>query len=109
VVVDGATVRPILTETTTMIVLGILGSLAVIGLLCWLLFTLAVSCLTGVIFGLVPLLQVSGTDPSRSLREGSRSGDASGRLTLGTWQSICLVDLNVDNAVREVRFSFLRG
>src|SRR6185295_10452754 len=30
-----------------------------------------------------------------------------GRLTLGTWQSICLVDLNVDNAVREVRFSFL--
>ncbi|WGL50323.1 YjbQ family protein [Nocardioides sp. BP30] len=30
-----------------------------------------------------------------------------GRLTLGTWQSICLVDLNVDNDVREVRFSFL--
>ncbi len=32
-----------------------------------------------------------------------------GRLALGTWQSICLVDLNVDNAVREVRFSFLGG
>jgi secondary thiamine-phosphate synthase enzyme len=32
----------------------------------------------------------------------------SGRLALGTWQSICLVDLNVDNDVREVRFSFLR-
>jgi len=30
-----------------------------------------------------------------------------GRLALGTWQSICLVDLNVDNQVREVRFSFL--
>ena len=30
-----------------------------------------------------------------------------GQLALGTWQSICLVDLNVDNAVREVRFSFL--
>jgi secondary thiamine-phosphate synthase enzyme len=30
-----------------------------------------------------------------------------GRLALGTWQSICLVDLNVDNPVREVRFSFL--
>lgn len=30
-----------------------------------------------------------------------------GRLTLGTWQSICLVDLNVDNHEREVRFSFL--
>ena len=32
-----------------------------------------------------------------------------GRLALGTWQSICLVDLNVDNAEREVRFSFLAG
>jgi secondary thiamine-phosphate synthase enzyme len=30
-----------------------------------------------------------------------------GRLALGTWQSICLVDLNVDNPDREVRFSFL--
>jgi len=30
-----------------------------------------------------------------------------GRLALGTWQSICLVDLNVDNDVREVRFSVL--
>jgi secondary thiamine-phosphate synthase enzyme len=32
-----------------------------------------------------------------------------GRLALGTWQSICLVDLNVDNADREVRLSFLDG
>lgn len=32
-----------------------------------------------------------------------------GRLALGTWQSICLVDLNVDNADRDVRFSFLAG
>ena len=32
-----------------------------------------------------------------------------GRLALGTWQSICLVDLNVDNAEREVRWSFLAG
>jgi secondary thiamine-phosphate synthase enzyme len=31
----------------------------------------------------------------------------SGRLALGTWQSICLVDLNVDNEERTVRFSFL--
>jgi secondary thiamine-phosphate synthase enzyme len=30
-----------------------------------------------------------------------------GRLALGTWQSICLVDVNVDNAEREVRLSFL--
>ena len=32
-----------------------------------------------------------------------------GRLALGTCQSICLVDLNVDNPDREVRFSFLAG
>jgi secondary thiamine-phosphate synthase enzyme len=30
-----------------------------------------------------------------------------GRLALGTWQSICLVDLNVDNHERDVRLSFL--
>ncbi len=30
-----------------------------------------------------------------------------GSLALGTWQSICLVDLNVDNAERTVRMSFL--
>ncbi|GGO91142.1 hypothetical protein GCM10011584_24530 [Nocardioides phosphati] len=32
-----------------------------------------------------------------------------GRLALGTWQSICLVDLNVDNPDREVRLSLLEG
>ena len=32
-----------------------------------------------------------------------------GRLQLGTWQSICLVDLNVDNNERTVRFSFVAG
>jgi len=32
-----------------------------------------------------------------------------GRLQLGTWQSIVLVDTNVDNATREVRLSFLPG
>ncbi|MEU6979788.1 secondary thiamine-phosphate synthase enzyme YjbQ [Streptomyces sp. NPDC046371] len=30
-----------------------------------------------------------------------------GRLELGTWQSICLVDTNKDNPVRQVRLSFL--
>src|SRR6201986_3361090 len=30
-----------------------------------------------------------------------------GRLALGTWQSICLVDVNVDNPDRQVRLSFL--
>jgi thiamine phosphate synthase YjbQ (UPF0047 family) len=32
-----------------------------------------------------------------------------GRLTLGTWQSVVLVDTNVDNPEREVRLSFLAG
>ncbi|MEU9860219.1 secondary thiamine-phosphate synthase enzyme YjbQ [Streptomyces sp. NPDC047971] len=30
-----------------------------------------------------------------------------GRLELGTWQSICLVDTNKDNPERQVRLSFL--
>ena len=30
-----------------------------------------------------------------------------GRLALGTWQSICLVDINIDNPHREVRLTFL--
>lgn len=30
-----------------------------------------------------------------------------GRLELGTWQSVCLVDTNKDNARRQVRLSFL--
>jgi len=32
-----------------------------------------------------------------------------GRLALGTWQSICLVDINVDNTQRDVRLTFLPG
>ncbi len=32
-----------------------------------------------------------------------------GRMTLGTWQSIVVVDTNVDNPNRKVRLSFLAG
>lgn len=32
-----------------------------------------------------------------------------GRMTLGTWQSIALVDPNSDNAERTIRLSFLPG
>ena len=32
-----------------------------------------------------------------------------GRLALGTWQSLVLVDLNADNPRRSVRLSFLAG
>ena len=33
----------------------------------------------------------------------------SGKVLLGTWQSVVLVDTNVDNQVRNVRLSFLAG
>ena len=32
-----------------------------------------------------------------------------GTLALGTWQSVCLVDLNRDNEQRSVRLSYLAG
>jgi secondary thiamine-phosphate synthase enzyme len=32
-----------------------------------------------------------------------------GRLDLGTWQSVVLVDPNVDNRVRAIRLAFLAG
>jgi secondary thiamine-phosphate synthase enzyme len=32
-----------------------------------------------------------------------------GRLTLGSWQSIALLDTNVDNQVRTVRLTFVSG
>ncbi|MHA6805249.1 secondary thiamine-phosphate synthase enzyme YjbQ [Salinifilum ghardaiensis] len=32
-----------------------------------------------------------------------------GRMALGTWQSVCLVDTNADNPARNVRLSFLAG
>ena len=32
-----------------------------------------------------------------------------GRMALGTWQSVCLVDTNGDNPVRRVRLSYLAG
>jgi secondary thiamine-phosphate synthase enzyme len=32
-----------------------------------------------------------------------------GRMTLGTWQSVVLVDTNVDNQTRKVQLSFIDG
>ncbi|MEA1903404.1 MAG: YjbQ family protein [Actinomycetota bacterium] len=32
-----------------------------------------------------------------------------GRMALGTWQSLVLVDTNVDNPVRTIRLSFIAG
>jgi thiamine phosphate synthase YjbQ (UPF0047 family) len=32
-----------------------------------------------------------------------------GQMMLGTWQSICLIDTNVDNPQRQVRLSWLAG
>ena len=33
----------------------------------------------------------------------------SGRMALGTWQSVCLVDTNGDNPSRKIRLSLLAG
>ena len=41
-------------------------------------FTLAVSVVTGVVFGLVPALLAAGADPSAALREGGGKSSASG-------------------------------
>jgi predicted permease len=43
------------------------------------LFTFAVSALTGVIFGLIPALQASRTDPKSWLHEGGRTQSSSGK------------------------------
>ncbi|WP_040832061.1 secondary thiamine-phosphate synthase enzyme YjbQ [Nocardia jiangxiensis] len=32
-----------------------------------------------------------------------------GEMALGTWQSVAMVDLNIDNPVRQVRLSYLAG
>jgi secondary thiamine-phosphate synthase enzyme len=32
-----------------------------------------------------------------------------GAMALGTWQSVCLIDTNIDNPERRVRLSFLAG
>lgn len=96
-------VRQLLTESLVLAIvggaLGVVFSIVGIGLLTrlapaglprinevsvdrWVLgFTFAVSLLTGVIFGLIPALQVSKPDLNEALKEGSR-GSSEGQRTL---------------------------
>jgi hypothetical protein len=63
VVVEGATVRPFVTETSTMLVIGLVLSSAGVGFFCWLLFTLAVYALpffAGLTAGLAAFQSGSG-------------------------------------------------
>ena len=82
VVVEGATVRPFLTETATMIFIGILAGIAAIGVLCWLLFTLGVFALP--VFA-APPLAIGLIRPAQAGPAGSSSA-LSAALTLGIGQ-----------------------
>lgn len=62
-VVEGATVRPFVTEVFTMIIIGIVLSVVGIGFFCWLLFALAVyalPCFAGMTAGLATFHSGSG-------------------------------------------------
>ncbi len=44
-------------------------------------FTFLISAATGILFGLIPAIQASRTDPKRGLHEGGRTATGSGRLS----------------------------
>lgn len=94
-------IRQLLTES---VLLSVIGGVLGLGLAAWgvsllsnlsqiripraheigldwrvLLFTLGVSVLTGILFGLVPALQVSGGNLHDTLKEGGRSGQSGAR------------------------------
>jgi putative ABC transport system permease protein len=58
-------------------------------------FTAVVSLLTGVLFGVVPALQMSRTDPGNTLKEGGRSGSAGRRRALGDALIVAQVALSL--------------
>jgi putative ABC transport system permease protein len=58
-------------------------------------FTAIVSLLTGILFGLVPALQMSRTDPGDTLKEGGRSGAAGRRRAFGNLLIVAEVALSL--------------
>jgi predicted permease len=53
-----------------------------------LLFTLAVSVLTGIVFGLAPAFHGSNVNPQESLKEGARTGGSGRRRTEGSFVAV---------------------
>lgn len=53
-----------------------------------LLFTLTVSVVTGIVFGLAPALHASNVDPQESLKEGARTSAGGRRRTEGTFVAV---------------------
>ncbi len=58
-------------------------------------FTAIVSLVTGILFGLVPALQMSRTDPGDTLKEGGRSGAAGRRRAFGNALIVAEVALSL--------------
>jgi hypothetical protein len=105
VVVEGATVTSVVTEATTMLVIGLILSMFGIGLFCWLLFTLAVYALpffAGVTAGLAAFHSGAGAIGAIMV------GLVTGAVTLGAIM-VGLVTGAVTLGAGQVAFALVRS